>query len=316
MLYVIIDTAKQDVLEGQPLAIAEREVAQSRDQLFDGPLPGDGHDLCAQRFAGRVQRHGQFGPNRLSSEIRDARHDARSRHGHARLRNANALRQQPHRLHKVVVVQKGFALSHENEIDAVALRLDLLGAEHSQDLAHDFAGGQVAMQAQKSSHAEGALDGAAYLAGDADRGPLPASSIWRRLRGGNIFIPLFRQRRAKEWGTHSVAISRRSFDFAPKGRSPRDNRIDWVELFQLLVAAFRAVAGLAAIAFGHPDGLDTLAVGERQQVAHGAIGGDKFLLDTRQADHESRRAQSLAEGLRQDGKAFHLWPPLPVQTVK
>ena len=84
-----------------------------------------------------------------------------------------AFDQQAHRLHEVVVVQEGLALSHEDQVDAVALHLDLLVVEDGEDLADDLAGAQVALQAQQSGHAEGALDGAAYLAGDADGGALP-----------------------------------------------------------------------------------------------------------------------------------------------
>ena len=58
-------------------------------------------------------------------------------------------------------------------------------------------------------------------------------------------------------------------------------------VFQFLVAALRSVAGFAAIALRHPDRLDALAVGEGQQVANGAVGGDKLLLDLRPADREA-----------------------------
>ena len=44
---------------------------------------------------------------------------------------------------------------------------------------------------------------------------------------------------------------------------------------QLFVAAWRAVAGFAAIAFRHPDRLDALAIGEAQQIADGAVGGNE-----------------------------------------
>ena len=52
-------------------------------------------------------------------------------------------------------------------------------------------------------------------------------------------------------------------------------------VFQFLVAALRAIAGLAAIAFGHPNGLDALAIGEGEQVADGSVGRDELLLDAR-----------------------------------
>ena len=81
-----------------------------------------------------------------------------------------SLTRRAHGLHEVVVVEEGLALSHENEVDAVAVDLDLLVVEDGEDLADDFAGGEVAVQAEKGGHAEGAFDGAADLAGDADGG--------------------------------------------------------------------------------------------------------------------------------------------------
>ncbi len=71
-----------------------------------------------------------------------------------------------------------------------------------------------------------------------------------------------------------------------------------IELFQFLVAALGSVAGLAAIAFGHPNGLDALPVGEGQQVADSSVDRDKLLLDARQANRKSRLAQALPESLR------------------
>ena len=103
-----------------------------------------------------------------------------------------AFHQQAHGLHEVVVVQERLTLSHEDEVDAVALQLDLLVVEHGENLAHDFARAQIALQPQQRGHAEGALDGAAHLAGDADGGALKA------IRAGEL----------------SKVLQLRSFDFA------------------------------------------------------------------------------------------------------
>ena len=67
-----------------------------------------------------------------------------------------SLDQQAHGLHEVVVVEEGLALSHEDEVDAVAVDLDLLVVEDGEDLADDFAGGEVALEAEEGGHAEGA----------------------------------------------------------------------------------------------------------------------------------------------------------------
>src|SRR5207302_9738182 len=52
----------------------------------------------------------------------------------------------------------------------------MLVVQHSADLAYDFAGTQVAFHAQQGSHAEPAIDGAAYLAGNANSRPIPCPS--------------------------------------------------------------------------------------------------------------------------------------------
>ena len=63
-------------------------------------------------------------------------------------------------------------MPHEDEVDAVAFHLDRLVVEHGENLSHDFSRRQVALQSQQSGHAEGTLDSAAYLAGNADGGAL------------------------------------------------------------------------------------------------------------------------------------------------
>ena len=85
---------------------------------------------------------------------------------------------------------------------------------------------------------------------------------------------------------------------------------------QFGIAILGAIAGFSAVAVGHPHRLDTLAVGECQQVTHGAVGGNKLLLDSGQTDRITRLAQSLPKGKRQHGELLQRRPPLPVQTVK
>jgi hypothetical protein len=67
-------------------------------------------------------------------------------------------------------------LSHENEVDAVAVDVNLLVVEDREDLSDDFASGEVAVQAEESGHAEGTFDRASDLAGDADGGALRVAS--------------------------------------------------------------------------------------------------------------------------------------------
>jgi len=68
------------------------------------------HDLAAQCVIRSVERNRQLRTHRLSPEIVNPRHDSRRRNRHPRLRNPHPFHQQPHRLHKVVIVQKRFAM--------------------------------------------------------------------------------------------------------------------------------------------------------------------------------------------------------------
>ena len=60
--------------------------------------------------------------------------------------------------------------------------VDLLVVEDGEDLSGDFAGGEIAVQAEKGRHAELAVDGAADLGGDADGG---AGGEWL-VAGGSV----------------------------------------------------------------------------------------------------------------------------------
>ena len=54
-----------------------------------------------------------------------------------------------------------------------------------------------------------------------------------------------------------------------------------LQLTQFGVAHLGAVSGFASVAFRHPNGLDTLAVRELQQVTDGSVGRDKLSLNLR-----------------------------------
>src|SRR3974390_634118 len=166
----VSEAAEEDVLEGEALAVAEREVAQGGEELLDRPLAGDGHDFGAQRFVGGVEGDGKLGADFFGGEVGDAGDDARGGDGHARGGDSGVEREAADGLHEVVVVEEGLALSHENEVDAVAVDVDVLVVEDGEDLAGDFSGREIAMGAEKGGHAEFAVDGAADLGGDADGG--------------------------------------------------------------------------------------------------------------------------------------------------
>src|SRR5271166_6287279 len=167
---VVVEAAEEDVLEGETLAVAEREVAQGGEKLLDGPLASDGHDFGAKSFVGSVEGDGELGADVFGAEVGDARDDAGGGDGHARGGNSGIEDEAADGLHEVVVVEERFALSHEDEVDAVAVNIDALVVERGEDLANDFAWGEIALEAEKGRHAELAVDGAADLGGDADGG--------------------------------------------------------------------------------------------------------------------------------------------------
>src|SRR5579875_482240 len=138
---IIIDIAQQDIFEGEPLAGAQREVAQGCHQLGQGPLFGDGHDAGAQQLIRSVEGDREFGAHRLGAKVGQAGHDAGGGDGHTRFWDADAFHQQPHGLHEIVVVEKRLALAHKDQVQAIARERNLLIVENSQDLPHDLAGG-------------------------------------------------------------------------------------------------------------------------------------------------------------------------------
>ena len=52
-------------------------------------------------------------------------------------------------------------------------------------------------------------------------------------------------------------------------------------------ASFGAIAGLAAVAFRHPDGFDGLTIGKFDQVANRSIGRNELLLNCRKAERNT-----------------------------
>ncbi len=82
-------------------------------------------------------------------------------------------------VHKARVVQKWLAHTHEDQVDPVAADFDVMAVEDGGDLSGYLAGGEVAADAKFGGEAELAVDGAAYLAGDADGGALVVVVIVR-----------------------------------------------------------------------------------------------------------------------------------------
>ena len=84
---------------------------------------------------------------------------------------------------------------------------------------------------------------------------------------------------------------------------------------QFFVAGVGAVTGFAAVAFGHPDGFDGLAVGELKEVADGAVGGGELLLDSGESDGVAGFGELAAQGNWQGGELVEGRPALAVEAV-
>ena len=150
--------------------------------MLDVPFAGDGHDLLAHLVVGGVEGDGELGADGLFGEAQDAGHDAGGGDGHARFGDADFVDEQADGVHEGVVVEEGLAHAHEDEVDAVAADLDVVALEDGDDLSGDFAGGEVADDAELGGEAELAVDGAADLAGDADGGVVMRSRFRSRRR--------------------------------------------------------------------------------------------------------------------------------------
>ncbi len=83
----------------------------------------------------------------------------------------------------------------------------------------------------------------------------------------------------------------------------------------LFFGGLRAVAAFAAVAVGHPDGFDGLAVGHADEVALGAVDGAGGLDDLGQADGVALGGEGIAEGLRQGGDLVERGNSLAVEGV-
>ena len=165
----VVDAAEEDVLEGDPLAVAEGDGAQSFEERGDVPFAGDGHDGFANCVVGGIEADSELGADGLFGEVEDTGEDAGGADGHSRLGNGH-LREKADGSGEVGVVEERLAHAHEDEVDAGGrgvtagtAEFDLVAVEDSSDLAGDLSGSEVAANAQLGGEAELAVDRAAYL---------------------------------------------------------------------------------------------------------------------------------------------------------
>ena len=136
---LIVDTAEQDILEGDPLAFAERKGFDGFEERGDVPFAGDRHDLLADLVVGGVEAEGELGPQGLVGEAANGGLDAAGGDGHAGLGDADGFDEKVDTGDELVVVEEGLAHPHEDEVDAVCADFDSVAVKDRNDLAGDLA---------------------------------------------------------------------------------------------------------------------------------------------------------------------------------
>ena len=189
----VVDALQHDVFEGDAPRVRQHRIVAARlEQLGDRILAVDRHQLVAQLIAHRMQRDGERRAG-LGAPARDLRHDARRRQRDAPLRHRQrlAVGGQLHRRLDVVEVVERLAHAHEHDVGDLAIGrrqqasiVGLLGTlpiadavARQEDLADDLLRREIANEALRARMAEGAVERAADLAGDAQRAALGLRNV-------------------------------------------------------------------------------------------------------------------------------------------
>ena len=116
MSNVVVDASQQNVLKGQPFAIPQGKSRSAAISFSIVHFLVMGMTSRAQLFIRSIQRTASFG--RTGSAPKSAMRGTMPEvETVMRDSGCHAFDQQTHRLHKVVVVQERFALSHEDEVE-------------------------------------------------------------------------------------------------------------------------------------------------------------------------------------------------------
>ena len=73
----VVDAAEEDVLEGDPLAVAQRDGRECFEEGGDVPFARDGHDGFADHVVGGVEADGELGANGFGGELDGCREGCR-----------------------------------------------------------------------------------------------------------------------------------------------------------------------------------------------------------------------------------------------
>lgn len=163
---VVVDVLDEDILEGEVLLLTRVPVAKGFEEFVYAPALVDGHDLGADFVGGSVEGDGEPDLAWVVGEFFDLRNEAGGGDGEVAGTDVKAFGggDEFDCFEQIGEVGEGFAHTHEDEVvDA--------GSGHffsKEDLGGDFAGSEVAGEAEQSRGAEFAGKGAADLGGDAE----------------------------------------------------------------------------------------------------------------------------------------------------
>ena len=206
----VVHTGNHHVLVAHAPARYARVIASGGHDLRHGPATVQRHEHVAQRVAGGVQADRQRELRRERRQAPDAGHDARGRDDDVPRPQAEPARvgQDGHGLQDAVEVQERLAHAHEDDVRQAAAAVGGEAAGGVADLVDDLGRLEVAPEAQLAGGAEGAADGAAGLAGDAEGVALAMDrpALRRRaLAPGSASAPTRSgPRRTSRWSVFSV----------------------------------------------------------------------------------------------------------------
>ena len=244
--------------------VRKRDSCQGFEEGRDVPFACDGHDGFANGVVRGVEADGKFGADGFRGELLNAREDSGGADSHARLRNRH-LSEDSNSVHEVGVVQKGLAHAHEDEVDARGAVITAGTAEFDL-MAVEDRGDLAGYLASSEVAADAEFGGEAELA-------VHSTTDLARDADGRATV------RKGGWIRHArFGI----FGF-------------------LLFRGLGAVAPFAAIAVGHPDGFDGLAVGHADQIAFCSVDGAGGLDDLGQAYGVALGCKVVAKGLGEGG---------------
>ena len=166
----VVHAAKEDVFESEVLPRAEGLGAAGGEKIAQVPLLRDGHDFLALLFVRGVEGDGEFGAHGGLAEFFHAVDDAGGGDGDAAFAHADAafVAEDAGGFEDVVEVEERFALAHHDDVHLARGGVHAVAGGGEEDLADNFARGEIALEAHEGREAELAIDGAADLRRNAE----------------------------------------------------------------------------------------------------------------------------------------------------